>query len=86
MKAVLALLAVLYFDAHNHFTGILPYQAYANLPAYVAHFADPRVAPALDDRRALLRYLETIWYPQHGAALGDRPFSPPDGQRFALGA
>ncbi|HZY98294.1 MAG TPA: hypothetical protein VFE36_01840 [Candidatus Baltobacteraceae bacterium] len=86
MKAVLALLAVLYFDAHNHFTGILPFQAYANLPAYVAHFANPHAGPALDDRRALLRYLETVWYPQQGAALGDRPSSPPDGQRFALGA
>lgn len=80
------LLVVLYFDAHNHFPGILPYQAYANLPAYVAHFADPHAGPTLDDKRALLRYFATVWYPQHGAALGDRRFSPPDGQRFALGA
>ena len=86
MKAVLALLAVLYFDAHNHWTGILPYQAYSNLPAYVAHFADPRAGPSLGDKRSLLQYFEAVWYPQHGAALDDRPFSPPDGQRFALGA
>lgn len=86
MKAMLALVAVLYFDAHNHFTGILPYQAYANLPAYVAHFADPHAGPTLDDKRALLHDLAATWYPQRGAALGDRPFSPPDGQRFGLGA
>lgn len=85
MKAFV-LLAVLYFDAHNHFPGILPYQAYANLPAYVAHFADPHTGPTLDDKRALLRYLATFWYPHLGIALDDRPFSPPDGQRFALGA
>ncbi|HEY6325683.1 MAG TPA: hypothetical protein VIW73_04080 [Candidatus Cybelea sp.] len=31
------LLAVVtqYFDAHNHITGILPHQAYANLPAFI---------------------------------------------------
>lgn len=85
MKAFVLLL-VLYFDAHNHFPGILPYEAYANLPAYVAHFADPHAGPTLDDKRALLHYLATVWYPRHGAALGNRPFSPPDGQRFALGA
>lgn len=86
MKAMLALLAVLYFDAHNHISGVLPYRAYANLPAYVAHYADPHTAPTLDDKRALLRYLATVWYPQRGAALDDRPFSPPDGQRFGLGS
>jgi hypothetical protein len=26
------LFAVSYFDAHNHFTGALPYEAYADLP------------------------------------------------------
>ena len=78
--------AVTYFDAHNHFTGILPYYAYANLPAYVAHFAQPRVAPSTADRRALYDYLFEQWYRKKGYDLGDRPFSPPDGQRFALGA
>lgn len=87
MKAMLALLvAVTYFDAHNHFTGILPYQAYANLPAYVAHYSKPGVAPSPGDRLALFRYLTNDWYPKEGVALGDRPFSPPDGQRFGLGA
>jgi hypothetical protein len=80
------LLAVAYFDAHNHFTGILPYQAYANLPAFVAQFAKPGAGPSAADRRSLLRYLAGTWYPQTGTALDDRPFSPPDNQRFALGA
>jgi hypothetical protein len=78
--------AQVYFDAHNHFTGILPYDAYANLPAFIAHFSNPHAGPTLGDKRALYRYLADVWYPRAGAALGDRPFSPPDGQRFALGA
>ncbi len=75
-----------YFDAHNHFTGILPYYAYANLPAYIARVSDSSQAVTFDDRLALYQYLAGVWYPAHQAALGDRLFSPPDGQRFSLGA
>jgi hypothetical protein len=80
------LLAASYFDAHNHITGILPYQAYANLPAYVAEFSDPKRTIGVADRLALYRYLADVWYPKEGAALDDRLFSPADNQRFALGA
>ncbi|HVA33773.1 MAG TPA: hypothetical protein VNG31_06460 [Candidatus Baltobacteraceae bacterium] len=75
-----------YFDAHNHFTGILPYQAYANLPAFIKNFSDPHAGPTLSDRLALYRYLRDVWYATEGTALGDRLFSPPEGQRFAFGA
>jgi hypothetical protein len=75
-----------YFDAHNHFTGILPYYAYANLPAFIARISGASQAVSFDDRLALYRYFSDTWYPAHQAALGDRLFSPPDGQRFSLGA
>ncbi|MGA8533482.1 MAG: hypothetical protein WB615_05185 [Candidatus Tumulicola sp.] len=74
-----------YFDAHNHFTGILPYYAYANLPAFIARVSDSSNAVGFDDRLALFRYFSTVWSPAH-ADLGNRLFSPPDGQRFSLGA
>lgn len=80
------LLAVSYFDAHNHLSGILPYQAYANLPAYVASFSDSKRGVGVADRLALFRYLADEWYAKEGAALDGRLFSPAGGQRFALGA
>lgn len=75
-----------YFDAHNHFPGILPYYAYADLPAFIAGITTGSQAVSFDDRLALYRYLAETWYPSQGAALGNRLFSPPEGQRFALGA
>jgi hypothetical protein len=77
---------VRYFDAHNHLAGVLPYYAYANLPAYVAEFSDPSKSVSLADRLELFNYLANVWYPKEGSALGNALFSPPDGQRFALGA
>lgn len=79
------LLAVSYFDAHNHFTGILPYQAYADLPAYIAAFSDPKRNVGVADRLKLYNYL-TYWYDATGSKLDLRLFSPADGQRFAFGA
>jgi len=75
-----------YFDAHNHFPGILPYYAYANLPRFIENLSDPSRPVGFEDRRALLAYLAGTWYPSKGAALDDKPFSAPDGQRFALGS
>ena len=75
-----------YFDAHNHFTGILPYYAYANLPAFIAGVGNGSQSVSLADRLALYRYLAGTWYPAQGAALGNRLFSPAQGQRFAFGA
>ncbi|HTA38935.1 MAG TPA: hypothetical protein VK760_07660 [Candidatus Acidoferrales bacterium] len=77
---------VRYFDAHNHLAGVLPYYAYANLPAYVAGFSDPTQKVSLTDKLELFNYLANTWYPADGVALGDKLFSPADGQRFALGA
>jgi hypothetical protein len=75
-----------YFDAHNHFTGILPYYAYANLPAFISRTTESINGVAFDDRLALFRYLSDNWYAQHRDELGNRLFSPSDGQRFSLGA
>jgi hypothetical protein len=77
---------VRYFDAHNHIGGILPYYAYANLPAYVGSFSDANQKVSLADKLELFNYLANTWYPTAGVALGDKLFSPADGQRFALGA
>ncbi len=75
-----------YFDAHNHITGVLPYYAYADLPAFIAGLSQPQVTVSLADRMALYRYLADEWGTAQQPALGNRVFSPPDGQRFALGA
>ena len=77
---------VRYFDAHNHLSGILPYYAYADLPAFIESLSNPRKQVSVEDRLALYRYLTDVWYPSKGAALDDKLFSPADGQRFALGA
>jgi hypothetical protein len=77
---------VRYFDAHNHLSGILPYYAYADLPAFIESLSNPRKTVSVEDRLALYRYLADVWYPSSGAALDDKLFSPADGQRFALGA
>ncbi len=78
--------SVSYFDAHNHLSGILPYYAYADLPAFIESLSNPRKAVRVEDRLALYRYLADVWYPSKGIALDDKLFSPADGQRFALGA
>lgn len=75
-----------YFDAHNHFTGVLPYYAYANLPAFIESLSNPQTSVGMSDRLALYRYLGDVWYMQQGVALEDKLFSPADGQRFALGS
>jgi hypothetical protein len=77
---------VRYFDAHNHLSGILPYYAYADLPAFIESLSNPGKLVSVEDRLALYRYLTDVWYPSKGVALDDKLFSPADGQRFALGA
>jgi hypothetical protein len=77
---------VSYFDAHNHLSGILPYYAYADLPAFIESLSNPRKQVSVEDRLALYNYLTDVWYPSKGVALDDKLFSPADGQRFALGA
>ena len=63
---------VRYFDAHNHIAGILPYYAYANLPAYVAGFSDPTQKVGLIDKLELFNYLANTWYPTDGVAPAGR--------------
>ncbi len=75
-----------YFDAHNHFTGILPYYAYADLPVFIARISQSSDAVGFDDRLALYRYIADVWYPRHRDELGNRIFSPAEGQRYSLGA
>jgi hypothetical protein len=86
IAGILLAAATPYFDAHNHVTGVLPYQAYANLPAFIASLSNPRERVSYDDRLALYKFLDEVWYPSKQAALDDKIFSPADGQRFALGA
>lgn len=86
LTAAPAAAQIVYFDAHNHFSGVLPFYAYADLPAFVDGISQGSRAVTFDDRLALYRYLTTVWYPSAGAALGNRTFSPADGQRFSLGA
>jgi hypothetical protein len=86
IAGILFAAATPYFDAHNHVTGVLPYQAYANLPAFIASLSNPRERVSYDDRLALYKFLDEVWYPSKQAALDDKFFSPADGQRFALGA
>jgi hypothetical protein len=78
MAGILFAVVPSYFDAHNHITGILPYQAYANLPAFIATFTNPREQVNYDDRLALYRYLADVWYPSKQASLDDKLFSPAD--------
>ncbi|HUO68774.1 MAG TPA: hypothetical protein VMV37_14630 [Gammaproteobacteria bacterium] len=79
-------LAERYFDAHNHITGVLPYYAYANLPEFTEHFWNPQATVRFEDRSLLFHYLADTWYwAQERDALGSKLFSPPDGQRFAVG-
>jgi hypothetical protein len=86
IAGILFAVAVQYFDAHNHISGVLPYQAYANLPAFIAQRSNERATISYDDRLSLYRYLDDVWYASQGKALDDKLFSPADGQRFALGA
>ena len=75
-----------YFDAHNHFPGILPYYAYADLPAFIARISNSSNAVTFEDRLALFRSISSDWYARHRDELGNRLFSPPDNQRYSLGA
>lgn len=46
---------VRYFDAHNHLSGILPYYAYADLPAFIESLSNPRKQVSVEDRRRRLQ-------------------------------
>lgn len=73
-----------YFDPHNHLSGILPYQAYANLPAYIAmeEGNGPGVTEA--DKEALYTYLKETWSMPQKAQSSDSIYTP--GTRIGLGS
>ncbi|MGH8225097.1 MAG: hypothetical protein ACRER1_02945 [Gammaproteobacteria bacterium] len=73
-----------YFDPHNHLSGVLPWQAYADLPAYIRKLEGHGDGVSDADERALYAWLDETWYPAHRADLDDKPFATD--QRYALGA
>lgn len=73
-----------YYDPHNHLSGVLPYQAYADLPAYIKKLEGKGKGVARADKLAFYTWLDDTWYNQHREGFGDQPFS--SGMRFGLGA
>lgn len=81
-----------YFDPHNHLSGVLPYEAYTNLPAYIRGLEGKGKGATAADERALYTYIREAWdrpsKEYNGRSrqqyLGNRPFAPD--QRYALGA
>lgn len=73
-----------YFDPHNHLSGVLPWPAYADLPAYLQQLEGHGNGVSRTDKLAFYTWLADSWYPQHLADAGTRPFSST--MRFGLGA
>jgi len=72
-----------YFDPHNHITGILPAHSFANLPKFIASFSDPSKHIDKADLEELYAVLQK-WYTEGpGKGLGDQLYSPI--QRYGLG-
>lgn len=73
-----------YFDPHSHLGGVLPWQAYADLPAYIQNLEGrgPGVSDA--DKLRFYTWIDDTWFRAHRAAMGDQPFS--SSMRFGLGA
>lgn len=72
-----------YFDPHNHLSGVLPWPAYVNLPAYLRRQEGHGDGVADADKLAFYTWLADDWYPEHLADAGTGPFSST--QRFGLG-
>lgn len=73
-----------YFDPHSHMGGVLPWQAYVDLPAFIGKLEGTGSGVDAADKLRFYTWLDDTWYAQHRAALGDRPFA--SNQRYALGA
>lgn len=65
-----------YFDPHNHLSGILPYEAYANLPAYIAMEEGNGPAVTEADKEALYTYLKQTWSMTQKAQSSDSTYTP----------
>ncbi len=73
-----------YFDPHSHMGGVLPWQAYVDLPAFIGKLEGSGAGVTQADKLRFYTWLDDGWYAQHRAALGDRPFA--SNQRYGLGA
>lgn len=73
-----------YFDPHTHLSGVLPWDARANLPAYVAGIEREGAGVAHADKLAFYQWLAGTWYAGQKDKLGDGAFA--SGQRVGLGA
>jgi hypothetical protein len=73
-----------YFDPHTHLSGVLPWPAYADLPAYISKLKGKGAGVTKADKRAFYTWLADTWYPEHRDAFGDQPFS--SAMRYGLGA
>src|SRR5699024_10082613 len=73
-----------YFDPHNHLSGVLPWPAYANLPAYIKQLQGEGAGVSTADKLRFYTWLAEEWYPDNGAQYEIWPFS--SSLRFGLGA
>lgn len=73
-----------YFDPHSHLGGVLPWPAYADLPAYIAGLQGHGQGVGEADKLRFYTWLDDDWYAAHRDAFGDRPFA--SNQRYGLGA
>lgn len=73
-----------YFDPHTHLSGVLPWQARSNLPAYVDGLQGRGAGVSEADKRAFYRWLAHDWYGSQKDKLGDGAFA--SDQRVGLGA
>ncbi|HET7929828.1 MAG TPA: hypothetical protein VFL63_00340 [Rhodanobacteraceae bacterium] len=72
-----------YFDPHSHMGGVLPWQAYVDLPAFIGKLEGRGSGVSEADKLRFYVWLDDSWYASHRAALGGRPFS--SDQRYGLG-
>jgi hypothetical protein len=73
-----------YFDPHNHLSGVLPWQAYANLSAYIDKLEGEGKGVSQSDELAFYTWLDDTWYANHKDEFDDKPFS--SGMRYGIGA
>lgn len=73
-----------WFDPHSHMGGVLPWQAYADLPAFIDGLEGRSAGVGTADELRFYAWLDGDWYAQHGVALGNRAYA--SNQRYALGA
>src|SRR5699024_5620166 len=73
-----------HFDPHTHLSGVLPWQAYVNLPVYISKLEGEQTGVTTADKRRFYQWLAGVWYPEHKAQFDDQPFSST--MRYGLGA